>query len=93
MHFSTPLLTSPSLPHPPKQGLVAYFSSGPIIAMVWEGKDAIKTGRVLLGATNPAAAVPGTIRGDMAISVGRNICHGSDGRLGWSGAGGGGAAV
>lgn len=63
----------------PKQGLVAYFSSGPIIAMVWEGKDAIKTGRVLLGATNPAAAVPGTIRGDMAISVGRNICHGSDG--------------
>ncbi|GAB5031533.1 nucleoside diphosphate kinase [Nannochloropsis oceanica] len=60
-------------------GLVAYFSSGPIIAMVWEGKDAIKTGRVLLGATNPAAAVPGTIRGDMAISVGRNICHGSDG--------------
>jgi len=47
--------------------------------MVWEGKDAIKTGRVLLGATNPAAAVPGTIRGDLAISVGRNICHGSDG--------------
>ncbi|TFJ88527.1 hypothetical protein NSK_000101 [Nannochloropsis salina CCMP1776] len=61
------------------KGLVAYFSSGPIVAMVWEGKDAIKTGRVLLGATNPAAAVPGTIRGDLAISVGRNICHGSDG--------------
>jgi nucleoside diphosphate kinase len=78
-----PLPPLPSLPSPFKtQGLVAYFSSGPIIAMVWEGKDAIKTGRVLLGATNPAAAVPGTIRGDMAISVGRNICHGSDGK-GW----------
>mmetsp|Transcript_5992 Transcript_5992/g.8316 ORF Transcript_5992/g.8316 Transcript_5992/m.8316 type:complete len:233 (-) Transcript_5992:150-848(-) len=56
-----------------------YFSSGPICAMVWEGKDVISTGRKMLGATNPADAAPGTIRGDLCIEVGRNICHGSDG--------------
>lgn len=55
------------------------MSSGPICAMVWEGKDACKTGRALLGATNPLASAPGTIRGDFAIDVGRNVCHGSDG--------------
>lgn len=54
------------------------MASGPICAMVWEGRDAVKTGRVLLGATNPAASAPGTIRGDFAIDVGRNVCHGSD---------------
>ncbi|KAH6638875.1 nucleoside diphosphate kinase-like protein [Boeremia exigua] len=59
-------------------GLIAYMASGPICAMVWEGRDAVKTGRVLLGATNPAASAPGTIRGDFAIDVGRNVCHGSD---------------
>lgn len=52
--------------------------SGPICAMVWEGKDAVKTGRTILGATNPLASAPGTIRGDYAIDVGRNVCHGSD---------------
>lgn len=46
--------------------------------MVWEGTDAVKTGRTLLGATNPLASAPGTIRGDFAIAVGRNVCHGSD---------------
>lgn len=46
--------------------------------MVWEGLNAVKTGRVMLGETNPAASLPGTIRGDMCIHVGRNICHGSD---------------
>merc|ERR1719231_970867 len=60
-------------------GLCAYFSSGPICAMVWEGKGAIKGGRTLLGATNPVDSLPGTIRGDLCIDVGRNICHGSDG--------------
>jgi len=59
-------------------GLVAYMASGPICAMVWEGRDAVKTGRVILGATNPLASAPGTIRGDFAIDVGRNVCHGSD---------------
>ncbi|KAI0868325.1 nucleoside diphosphate kinase [Hypoxylon argillaceum] len=59
-------------------GLVEYMNSGPIAAMVWEGRDAVKTGRTLLGATNPLASGPGTIRGDYAIDVGRNVCHGSD---------------
>ena len=49
------------------KGLVTYMGSGPICAMVWEGRDAVKTGRVLLGATNPLASAPGTIRGDFAI--------------------------
>jgi len=60
-------------------GLVNFFSSGPVCAMVWEGKGAIATGRVMLGATNPADSLPGTIRGDLCVDVGRNICHGSDG--------------
>ncbi|CAD0028495.1 unnamed protein product [Aureobasidium pullulans] len=58
--------------------LTTDMNSGPICAMVWEGRDAVKTGRTLLGATNPAASAPGTIRGDFAIDVGRNVCHGSD---------------
>ncbi|KAL1956818.1 hypothetical protein VTO42DRAFT_6768 [Malbranchea cinnamomea] len=59
-------------------GLVSYMLSGPICAMVWEGRDVVKTGRTILGATNPLASAPGTIRGDYAIDVGRNVCHGSD---------------
>lgn len=59
-------------------GLVEYMSSGPVVAMVWEGQGAVKTGRVMLGATKPSDSAPGTIRGDFAIDVGRNICHGSD---------------
>lgn len=51
---------------------------GPVCCMVWEGDNAVKTGRVMLGATNPADSAPGTIRGDLCIHVGRNICHGSD---------------
>ncbi|CAL1531524.1 unnamed protein product [Lymnaea stagnalis] len=59
-------------------GLVDYMSSGPLFAMVWEGKEVVKMGRQMLGATNPLASMPGTIRGDYGIDVGRNICHGSD---------------
>ena len=59
-------------------GLIKYMSSGPVVAMVWQGKDVVKQGRALLGATNPLASAPGTIRGDYCIDVGRNICHGSD---------------
>jgi len=59
-------------------GLVKYMSSGPVVPMVWEGLNVVKTGRVMLGETNPAASLPGTIRGDFCIQVGRNICHGSD---------------
>merc|ERR1712154_754578 len=59
-------------------GLVNSMNSGPIFAMVWEGKDVVRMGRVMLGATDPKASQPGTIRGDYCIDVGRNICHGSD---------------
>ncbi|CAD5229351.1 unnamed protein product [Bursaphelenchus okinawaensis] len=59
-------------------GLISYMSSGPIVATVWEGLDAVKQGRAILGATNPLQSLPGTIRGDYCIQTGRNICHGSD---------------
>ncbi|KAK4029261.1 nucleoside diphosphate kinase [Daphnia magna] len=59
-------------------GLVKYMASGPVVAMVWEGLNAVKTGRQMLGETNPADSKPGTIRGDFCIQVGRNIMHGSD---------------
>ena len=59
-------------------GLVSYMCSGPVVAMVWEGKDVVKTGRKIIGATNPAASEPGTIRGDFCIEGGRNVIHGSD---------------
>ncbi|EON62960.1 nucleoside diphosphate kinase [Coniosporium apollinis CBS 100218] len=61
------------------KGLITYMGSGPVCAMVWQGRDVVKTGRAILGATNPLASAPGTIRGDFAIDVGRNVCHGSDG--------------
>lgn len=56
-------------------GLVAYMTSGPVVGMVWEGKDVIKMGRMLLGATRPTDSAPGTIRGDFAVDVGRNIWY------------------
>ncbi|XP_029312373.1 NME/NM23 nucleoside diphosphate kinase 2a [Cottoperca gobio] len=58
--------------------LIKYMTSGPVVAMVWEGKGAVKTGRVMLGETNPADSKPGTIRGDFCIDVSKNIIHGSD---------------
>jgi nucleoside-diphosphate kinase len=59
-------------------GLITYMTSGPVVAMVWEGKGAVLEGRKMLGATMPSDSAPGTIRGDYALEVGRNICHGSD---------------
>lgn len=59
-------------------GLIDYMVSGPVCCMVWEGMGAVATGRVMLGATKPSDSAPGTIRGDFALDVGRNICHGSD---------------
>lgn len=61
------------------EGLVTYITSSPIVAMVWEGKDAIQIVRTTMGATNAAVAAPGTIRGDFAVEIGRNLVHGSDG--------------
>lgn len=58
--------------------MAQFMSSGPIVAMCWEGKNVVKQGRVMLGATNPADSAPGTIRGDFGIDLGRNVCHGSD---------------
>ena len=58
--------------------LVTYMCSGPVVAMVWEGLNVVKTGRALIGETNPAASAPGTLRGDFSIEIGRNIIHGSD---------------
>lgn len=54
------------------------MASGPVMCLVFAGKDAVKTGRKMLGETNPLASLPGTVRGDYAIDLGRNVCHGSD---------------
>ncbi len=59
-------------------GLVEYITSCPIVAMVVEGPNAIEIARTTIGATNPAAAAPGSIRGDLGVSIGRNLVHGSD---------------
>ncbi|XP_069503093.1 nucleoside diphosphate kinase 3 [Ambystoma mexicanum] len=58
--------------------LVKYMSSGPVVAMVWQGLEVVKTARIMLGETNPADSKPGTIRGDLCVDVGRNVIHGSD---------------
>ncbi|KAK2988923.1 hypothetical protein RJ640_026191 [Escallonia rubra] len=58
--------------------LVEYIISGPVVAMVWEGKNVVVTGRKIIGATNPSDSAPGTIRGDFAVEIGRNVIHGSD---------------
>ncbi|XP_015928049.1 nucleoside diphosphate kinase [Parasteatoda tepidariorum] len=65
-----------SLPFFP--GLVQYMQMGPVVPMVWEGDNVVKTGRDIIGATNPLMSAPGTLRGDLCIQVGRNIIHGSD---------------
>lgn len=60
-------------------GLVNYMSSsGPVVAMVWEGKGVVKYSRVLIGETNPLTSAPGTIRGSYSVDIGRNTIHGSD---------------
>jgi nucleoside-diphosphate kinase len=60
-------------------GLIEYITSGPVVAMVWEGTNAIQAARNTMGATNPVDAAPGTIRADFAMEIGRNLVHGSDG--------------
>ncbi len=59
-------------------GLVDFITSGPVVAMVWEGKGVIASARKIIGATNPLNSEPGTLRGDFGVDVGRNIIHGSD---------------
>ncbi|XP_034045475.1 nucleoside diphosphate kinase 3 isoform X2 [Thalassophryne amazonica] len=58
--------------------LISYMSSGPVVAMVWQGLDVVKISRKMLGETNPADSGPGTIWGDFCVEVGRNVVHGSD---------------
>jgi nucleoside-diphosphate kinase len=58
--------------------LVDFITSGPTLALVLEGEGAIKTVRATMGATNPADAAPGTIRGDLSLSMPDNLVHGSD---------------
>lgn len=59
-------------------GLVKFIISSPVVAMVWEGEGVVASARVLIGSTNPLTAPPGTIRGDLGVSIGRNLIHGSD---------------
>jgi len=58
--------------------LVAFITSGPVMAMVWEGADATRQVRQMMGTTDPAEAQPGTIRGDLGLDLGQNVIHGSD---------------
>ncbi len=58
--------------------LISYITSGPVLAMVWEGENAIAVCRGMMGKTNPQDSAPGTIRGDFAMVTGMNIIHGSD---------------
>ncbi len=58
--------------------LVDFVTSGPVVAMVWEGKDIVKITRAMIGATKPTEALPGTIRGDFTADMMSNLIHGSD---------------
>ncbi|MDA1095726.1 MAG: nucleoside-diphosphate kinase [Chloroflexi bacterium] len=60
------------------EGLVRYITSTPVLALVLEGDRAVEIARQTMGATDPLKAAPGTIRGDLALTVGRNLVHGSD---------------
>lgn len=59
-------------------GLVAYVTSGPVVAMVWEGPGAVETARSVIGATDPRKAAPGSVRGDYGLDIARNLIHGAD---------------
>ncbi|USD81241.1 nucleoside-diphosphate kinase [Bacillus safensis] len=58
--------------------LVDFITSGPVFAMVWQGEQVVDVTRQIIGKTNPREALPGTIRGDYGLTVGKNIIHGSD---------------
>ena len=60
------------------EGLIAYVTSGPVVKMVVSGEGAVSKVRTLMGATNPADAAPGTIRGDFGLTMDENVIHGSD---------------
>ncbi len=58
--------------------LIAFITSGPVFAMVWEGENVIRLARLMMGSTDPEKAAPGTIRGEFATHINRNVIHGSD---------------
>ncbi|MFP4590679.1 MAG: nucleoside-diphosphate kinase [Halobacteriales archaeon] len=58
--------------------LLEFITSGPVVPMVWEGEDATRQVRQMIGATDPLEASPGTIRGDYALDLGRNVVHAAD---------------
>ena len=60
------------------EGLLGFITSGPVVAMIWEGREAVTVVRSLMGTTDPLKAAPGTIRGDLALDLGMNLIHGSD---------------
>jgi nucleoside-diphosphate kinase len=60
------------------RGLVDFITSGPVVAMVWQGDGVVSAARNIIGATNPLTSAPGTIRGDFGVNIGRNLIHGSD---------------
>ncbi len=60
------------------EGLISYITSAPVMAMVWEGPNAVAAVRQTMGATRPTEAAPGTLRHDFALEVGRNLTHASD---------------
>ena len=81
MHVSRSLAESYYAEHQGKpfyEPLMAYITSGPVVAMVLEGDGAVAIVRKMMGKTNSAEAEPGTIRGDYALTIGRNVIHGSD---------------
>ena len=59
-------------------GLVAFITSSPVVVMAWEAENAVEAVRNTMGQTNPITSPPGTIRGDLALDIGRNLVHGSD---------------
>lgn len=60
------------------EAIIEFITSSPVVAMVWEGPNAVSMVRSMMGPTNPATASPGTIRGDFGIDIGQNVIHGSD---------------
>jgi len=60
------------------ESLAAFITSGPVVAMVWEGREAVTVARAMMGVTDSAEAAPGTLRGDFSLSKEENVVHGSD---------------
>ena len=81
LHMDRDLAGRHYAPHVGKpffDGLIEFITSGPLVALVAEGENAVEVVRSTIGATNPQEAAPGTIRGDLAVSIGLNLIHGSD---------------